>query len=69
MALVGVLIAANLMFLNIQDVPLLILLLVFSAVTSLTFGYSVATALMRDLKTLERTAAHPRVWWRRGPRT
>src|SRR5215212_2899835 len=57
-ALVNVLVTSMLMFLNSHDLSLLICLLVFSAVVSLAFGYSVATALTDELGVLSRAAGH-----------
>lgn len=56
MALVNVLVAAMLMFLNSQDLGLFILLLGFAGVISLAFGYSVAAGLMSELGALRRAA-------------
>ncbi len=55
-ALVNVFIAATLMLLNGQDLPLFALLLAFAGVISIAFGFSVATALMQELEALGRTA-------------
>jgi len=57
MGLVNVLAASMLMFLNSADLPLFALMLAFAAVISITFGYSVAAALMRELNKLGHTAA------------
>ncbi len=57
MALVNVLVASSLMFMDSQDVGLFALLLAFAAVISLAFGYSVASALMGEIELLDRAAA------------
>ena len=57
MALVNVLVASSLMFMDSQDVALFVLLLAFAAVISLAFGYSVASALMSEIELLDRAAA------------
>jgi len=55
-ALVNVLTTSALMFLNAHDLSLLLLLLGFAAVISLTFAYAVAGVLTSQVQTLARTA-------------
>jgi len=57
MMLVSVMIASTLMFIDLNELPLLALLLLFASAVSSIFGYSVASALMRELTALGRTAA------------
>ena len=57
MALVNVLVASSLMFMDSQDIAPFALLLAFAAVISLAFGYSVASALMSEIELLDRAAA------------
>lgn len=56
-ALANVLAASALMFLNSHDLTFLLLLLGFSAVISLAFGWSVVSGLMAQLGALSRSAA------------
>lgn len=55
-AVVNVVATSALMFLSSHDLALLLLLLVFAAVISLVFGYSVAAALTQELGRLARAA-------------
>jgi signal transduction histidine kinase len=55
-ALINVLTTSALMFLSAHDLTLLLLLLAFAAVISLTFAYAVAAALTSELKGLSHAA-------------